>query len=125
MFTVIFLLLAIKHFVADLYLQAVYIRPSLKWIYLDSKSHQHYAHHAVFTAVIFGVAWAWWWLAAVMFVVDYVTHWHVDYSKTCIARHLGWTELTHARGHWLLQTVDQCIHFVIYFGMVWCVVRFI
>lgn len=118
MFTLAFLLLSIKHFIADLYLQAIYIKPSRKWIYLDDKARQHALHHAILSAVVFLWCWGWWWLAAVMFVVDYVTHWHVDWAKTCMARHLGWTELTNPKGYWMLQTVDQILHFVVYFGMV-------
>jgi hypothetical protein len=125
MFTVVFLLLAAKHFVADLYLQALYIKPSRKWIYLDIKAHLHAVHHAALSAVVFLWCWGWWWLAVVMFVVDYVTHWHVDWAKTSIARHLGWLEVTHPRGYWILQTLDQIIHFMIYYVMVWCAVQFV
>lgn len=118
MFTLTLFLLAAKHFVADLYLQALYIKPSLKYIYLDTKSHKHYAHHAILSAVVFLLCWGWWWLAAVMFVVDYVTHWHLDWGKTCIARHLTCTEQSNPKLYWMLQTVDQILHFVVYFGMV-------
>ena len=37
MLTITFLLLCVKHFIADLYLQALYIKPSRKWIYLDPR----------------------------------------------------------------------------------------
>jgi hypothetical protein len=119
MLTITFLLLCVKHFIADLYLQATYIRPSRKWIYLDSKAHLHALHHAVLTAVVFLLCWGWWWLVVVMFVVDYVTHWHIDWSKTNIARHWNWVEHTHPRAYWFLQTTDQIIHFVMYYVMVW------
>ena len=125
MFTITFLLLCVKHFIADLYLQALYIRPSLKHIYFDPKGHKHYAHHAILSAVVFLLCWGWWWLAAVMFVVDYVTHWHVDWGKTRIARHFSWVEATHPRCYWMLQTLDQITHFVIYNVMVWCAVQFV
>jgi hypothetical protein len=125
MLTITFLLLCVKHFIADLYLQALYIKPSRKWIYLDIKAHSHALHHATLTAVIFLLCWRWWWLAVVMLVVDYVTHWHVDWAKTSIARRLGWTELTNPRGYWFLQTTDQIIHFMIYYVMVWCAVQFV
>lgn len=125
MLTITFLLLCVKHFIADLYLQALYIKPSRKWIYLDPKAHRHAVHHAALTAVVFLLCWGWWWLAVVMLVVDYVTHWHIDCAKTRLARHWGWTELTHARGYWFLQTLDQITHFLIYFGMVWCAVNFV
>lgn len=123
MFTLTLFLLAAKHFVADLYLQALYIKPSLKYIYLDTKSHKHYAHHAILSAVVFLLCWSWWWLAAVMFVVDYVTHWHLDWGKTRIARHLACTEQSNPKLYWMLQTVDQILHFVVYFGMVLWVVH--
>ena len=125
MLTITFLLLCVKHFIADLYLQALYIKPSRKWIYLDHKAHRHALHHAILSAVVFLLCWGWWWLAAVMFVVDYITHWHIDWAKTRIARHLNWAEATHPRGYWFLQTLDQITHFVIYFGMVWCAVNFV
>jgi hypothetical protein len=47
-----------------------------------------------------------------------VTHWHIDWAKTCTARALGWTETESRQGYWMLQTVDQILHFVVYFGMV-------
>jgi len=125
MITIAFLLLAIKHFIADLYLQALYIKPSQKWNYLDPKAHRHAGHHATLTALVFLLCWGWWWLAVVMLVVDYVTHWHIDWGKTRIARRLGWTELTNPRGYWVLQTTDQITHFVIYYVMVWCAVNFV
>ena len=125
MLTITFLLLCVKHFIADLYLQALYIKPSRKWIYLDPKAHRHALHHAILSAVVFLLCWGWWWLAAVMLMVDYVTHWHIDWAKTCIARRLGWAEATHPRGYWFLQTTDQIIHFVIYFVMTWCAVQFV
>lgn len=125
MFTIAFLLLCIKHFIADLYLQAIYIKPSLKYIYFDVKSHKHYAHHAALSAVVFGVCWGWWWVAAVAFVVDYITHWHVDFGKTRIARYLEWTEQSNRKGYWVLQTADQILHFLIYYVMVWCAVQFV
>ena len=125
MLSITFLLLCVKHFIADLYLQALYIKPSRKWIYLDNKAHRHALHHAILSAVVFLLCWGWWWLAAVMLMVDYVTHWHIDWAKTRIARHLNWAEATHPRGYWFLQTLDQITHFVIYFGMVWCAVNFV
>ena len=125
MLSITFLLLCVKHFIADLYLQALYIKPSRKWIYLDHKAHRHALHHAILSAVVFLLCWGWWWLAAVMLMVDYVTHWHIDWAKTRIARHLNWAEATHPRGYWFLQTLDQITHFVIYFGMVWCAVNFV
>lgn len=125
MLTITFLLLCVKHFIADLYLQALYIKPSRKWIYLDIKAHKHALHHAVLTALVFMLCWGWWWLAAVMFVVDYVTHWHVDWGKIRIARYLNWTEQSNARGYWFLQTTDQISHFVIYYLMVWFAVNFV
>jgi hypothetical protein len=117
MFTLALFLLAAKHFVADLYLQAIYIKPSLKYVYFNFKSHWHYLHHAGLTAVIFLICFGWLW-AVLCFVVDYITHWHIDWGKTCTARSLGWTEIESRRGYWMLQTVDQILHFVVYFGMV-------
>jgi putative flippase GtrA len=117
MFTLALFLLAAKHFVADLYLQAVYIKPSLKYVYFDHKSHWHYLHHAGLTAVIFLICVGWPW-AVLCFVVDYVTHWHLDWGKTRIARHLACTEQSNPKCYWMLQTVDQILHFVVYFGMV-------
>jgi hypothetical protein len=125
MLTMTFLLLCIKHFIADLYLQALYIKPSQKWNYLDPKSHRHALHHAVLTAWVFLLCWSWWWLAAVMLVVDYVTHWHIDWGKTRLARLWGWTEHSNARAYWMLQTLDQITHFVVYYVMVWCAVNFV
>jgi hypothetical protein len=61
------------------------------------------------------VGWPW---AVLCFVVDYVTHWHIDWAKTSTARTLGCTETESRQGYWMLQTVDQILHFVVYFGMV-------
>ena len=67
-------LLAIKHFVADLYLQALYIKPSQKYLYFNFKSHMHYLHHAGLTAIIFLIVFGWWW-AVLCMVADYLTLW--------------------------------------------------
>lgn len=122
MLTLTLFLLAIKHFVADLYLQALYIKPSQKYLYFNFKSHMHYLHHAGLTAIIFLIVFGWWW-AVLCMVADYLTHWHLDWGKTCTARALGWTEMESRRGYWVLQTTDQILHFVVYFGMTLTVVH--
>ena len=115
---VLFLMLTIKHAICDLYLQS----------YLDQHSNnkgqylgawKHYLEHTIGTLVvlIFFVDWPW---TALLAFADGIAHWHIDWAKH---RTLRWYESRtgvsmdqHSRNNnWLVQAVDQMLHFATYF----------
>jgi hypothetical protein len=106
-----FLALVIKHFVVDLGMQQYMgTRDKHEWL---GNGHRHYFEHAVVTAFI-----ALWFvpkLAIPIAVLDYVLHWHIDYSKHHINRWLQFEPRT--QYWWWLMVVDQIAHMLTYYAL--------
>lgn len=107
----IFFLLAIKHGVCDLALQALYCRPSNKHRYFSGRAHLHALHHGLGTLLV-TVFFASMPLALLLALMDYLLHWHIDFVKSTLVKWFNYT--LDSDGYWLLTTVDQNLHFATY-----------
>ena len=88
--------------------------PSVNKFYFDPPAHIHYFHHGLgsfLVGLMFG-----WPFGLLIGVIDYFVHWHVDYIKTIIRDHYN-MQPTEDR-YWVLQTVDQALHFFTYYCFV-------
>jgi len=104
-----FLVLMLKHFIVDLGTQQ-YIGPSDKHLYLGN-GHRHFFEHGIvtaFIALIFVPE-----IAVLLAVLDYVIHWHIDWSKHHLNRYLK----CDARSEiwWWTNVLDQCLHVLTYY----------
>lgn len=107
----IFFLLAIKHGICDLALQALYCRPSNKHIWSSSNAILHSLHHGVGTWLVL-IFFTNYLLAISLAVLDAVLHHHIDYVKSIVVRRKGWT--LDGTWYWIATTVDQNLHFAGY-----------
>ena len=105
-------LLTVKHTVCDLALQRIF--PADKKFYFDPSAHIHYFHHGIGSFLIglmLGLPFA-----ILIGVIDYIVHWHVDYTKTIVRDH--YNMISTQDRYWVLQTVDQALHFATYYCFV-------
>ena len=100
-----------KHFVCDGPLQTKAM--------VDAKSHYgawlgivHSGVHAIGTAVVFLIAGYSVALFLGLGALDFVLHYHVDYTKENIVKHFKWG-FADAKFWWAL-TADQCLHHFTY-----------
>lgn len=107
----IFFLLAIKHGICDLALQALYCRPSMKHIYFSPRAILHSLHHgtATWLVLIFFTNYL---MAISMAVLDTVLHHTIDYVKSSIVKKNNWK--LDGKWYWVATTVDQNLHFAGY-----------
>jgi|TARA_B100002019_G_scaffold264499_1_gene253344 hypothetical protein len=102
-------LLMLKHTICDLAIQRLF--PAKKQFYFNGNAHTHYFHHGIGSAVaglLFSPAFA-----VLIGLLDYLIHWHVDHWKTRLKIRYQLTEKDDA--FWVLQTVDQALHFATYY----------
>jgi hypothetical protein len=100
--------LFVKHAICDLAIQRLF--PSDKTKYFNSQAHTHYFHHGVGTFLVglmIDIKFAF----AIGFI-DYLLHWHIDYTKSLIRKSYGWKEKD--LQFWCLQSVDQILHYLTY-----------
>lgn len=108
---IIFLLtlLLFKHAVADLFLQTLHWSSS-KTKYF-SYAHRHYFEHGILTFVVC-LIFVNWKLAFAMALLDYVAHWHIDFTKSHVVKYFN---VDRTSGLFLrIQTVDQILHYTTY-----------
>ena len=104
-------LFGIKHFIVDFLLQRKY-QYSNKGTYGHPGGILHAVLHGVATALVL-------WLFAdinwilMMMAFDAFLHYHIDWAKTNINKHYGWTATTHDEFWWLLG-LDQLLHWLTY-----------
>ena len=108
-----FLLLLIKHALVDLGIQS-----QLKGINKSNyfgNGHVHYIHHGIGTIVVAGL-----FLPAVpaifCAIVDYLIHWHIDFTKHKVNKILKIESRT--RAWWWTNVMDQILHFTTYYYIV-------
>ena len=116
MIEVIFLfLLTCKHAIADLALQSRLEYKGGKLNLKNGRLFIHCAQHAVltfFVALVFvGIVKAMW-----FFILDFVLHFAIDYSKSWYQKYTGVKHGT--KRYWLYSTVDQCLHYATYLVIV-------
>ena len=112
------IILFIKHAFADLAIQRLF--PSNKTQYFNKNAHTHYFHHGVGTflaGLIIDVKFAF-----LIGFLDYLIHWHVDYYKSLVRQHYGWTDRD--LKFWVLQSFDQVLHYLTYILFVVLVLQF-
>lgn len=113
------LLLSVKHTLCDLALQK--LSYSDKSIYLGRQAHTHYLHHGLGSLLVgFLIDWQ---FAMLIGVVDYILHWHIDHAKTLVRKRLKYTDKDYE--FWLLQTLDQTLHFATYYVFLLVAIRWI
>ncbi len=114
-------LFALKHGVCDLALQAIYCRPSHKHIFLSPRAMMHSLHHGVGAWIVL-IPFTNYLTAITFAVLDGVSHHLIDYSKSSIVRKKNWS--MDGKMYWVATTVDQNLHFSVYFLIVYFVMIF-
>lgn len=111
------LLLQVKHLVVDWCWQ-----PPYEWQNKGTYGHlggiRHAGKNAVGTMLCFLPFTASIHVLAVVLVVDFLVHYHVDWFKMNINRVKGWGPTTHPE-FWYLTGADQFAHQVTYLLLVW------
>ena len=109
-------LLQVKHMFADYFLQTPKMLAGRNQ-YLHVGRAQHALVHAVLSVVALALVGAGLVLIAVLVVLEWIVHFHIDFAKA------SWSE---ARGHtpamagfWRAAGVDQAMHQFTYVAMVW------
>lgn len=99
-----------KHAICDLAIQS-FRTPTEKSKYFNKGLHLHSSDHAIgaFIVLLFFVSPLY---AAVFAFIDYIFHWHIDFTKTNIARKYNWNK--EGKAFWRLQTLDQLAHYATY-----------
>jgi hypothetical protein len=110
----LFLLLFIKHAIFDLGLQPMGTGP-YKLVYIGKAHLWHYGPHGLGTMLILAL-YTPLELAVLLGLLDYVLHWHTDFFKTHIRAFYNWNNKQ--RQFWLLNAVDQILHFLGYYLIV-------
>lgn len=105
-----FLMLLIKHAIADLGIQAQ-LQNINKSNYFGN-GHIHYLHHGLGTLVMAGLC-----LPAIpailCAIIDYIIHWHIDYTKHKVNKKLNIE--SRSRAWWWTNVMDQILHFTTYY----------
>jgi hypothetical protein len=108
--TLILFLLVCKHACADLGIQS-FRTPSKKHLYWNTGLHTHALDHAVLTFVVLAI-FVNPWFALVLALLDYVAHWHIDFTKSNLLIIFGIPRDKPV--FWRIQTFDQIFHFCTY-----------
>ena len=110
---ILLVLLQVKHLVIDWILQPPYM-----WKNKGTYGHAGGVTHAAFNALGTGACFL---LLtnqiAIIVVVDFLVHYHIDWAKMNINSKLKWGPTTHEEFWWLLG-LDQYLHALTYIGMV-------
>ena len=111
----IFLFLLFKHCVIDLYLQSLIHFKTKKSNYLSLSAQLHYFEHGVGTFIVltFFISWP---MALVFGMIDHLSHWHIDYSKSRTQKYFG--IVAPSKGYWFLSSIDQAGHYLTYYLIV-------
>jgi Protein of unknown function (DUF3307) len=107
--------LQVKHFICDGPLQTKAMVIS-KAKYGDAMGALHSALHGVGTGIVFAVSGFPIKTVLILMLLDFVIHYHVDFSKENIVKKMGWT--THDAQFWWALSADQTIHQLTYVGLV-------
>ena len=110
----------IKHFIVDLGLQQ-YIGYSDKHRYFSGKAHFHYAQHGFATILVCLLVWLPPEIAFLIGFIDYIVHWHIDYTKHHLNSAIG--AVGHSRKWWWTNVLDQCLHTATYWIIVMTVLQ--
>lgn len=116
---IVMALLQCKHLIVDWCWQ-----PEFEWknkgIYGHFGGIRHAMKNAIGTMLCFAIVIpsALWIQLPLIFAVDYVIHYHIDFGKMNINRITGWGPLTHPQ-FWWLTGFDKFLHQATYLGLIW------
>ena len=106
--------LQVKHFIADGPLQTKHM-VERKSIYGAGAGVAHAAIHAAGTALVLVVALGLAPIAALLALLDFVIHYHVDYLKENLVKWAGWT--VKDGPFWWALSADQTLHQLTYLAI--------
>lgn len=109
-------LFAVKHFIADFVLQSNWM-VAQKGRYGQPGGIVHAVVHMGGSIPALMVLGAGPWLMAVLVLGEGVVHYHLDYLKERVSRHLGLG--AGDKGFWVLLGADQALHHLTYVVIVW------
>jgi hypothetical protein len=107
----VLIVLEIKHFVCDYPLQTRYQLEN-KGTYGHPGGIIHSGIQAVFTMLAFLVVTPTLLLGAAIVIGEFILHYHIDWTKENIVKHMGWTSKN--REFWWAIGVDQLAHHLTY-----------
>lgn len=115
----ILLLLNLKHFICDFPLQAFPFQYTNKGTYGHIGGVLHSVIHIVgsFLVLYFFVPLE---LAFVLSIFDGMVHYHIDWAKVNIGKHYN-LKPTNSEMFWVLLGIDQLLHSLTYFAMVYTI----
>lgn len=111
---VVLLYLQIKHFICDYPLQTHY-QLEHKGTYGHPGGILHSGLHAIFTIPAFLIMTPTFLVGASIVVVEFLLHYHIDWTKQQVMRRTGW--MSADREFWWGIGVDQFAHHVTYLGI--------
>jgi hypothetical protein len=112
---VLVLLLQIKHFACDGPLQTKEMVHA-KGIYGKPLGILHSAIHGAGTFVVFAATGFSWTTVLLFAAVDFIIHYHIDFTKENIVRYFGWSMAVPY--FWWMIALDQLLHHVTYIALV-------
>ena len=113
--------LLIKHIIVDLAIQRStppHIQKLKRFYCKWPWGHLHYINHCIGTFLV-----TWYFVnlftAVIIAAIDYIVHWHIDYSKYRILVKFKIDNVpeTYIR-YWWIQTFDQILHYITYYILV-------
>ena len=107
-------ILQIKHFLCDFPLQTLYQLRN-KGNYLHPGGVLHAGQHALLTTAAFVVAPPSFSLGLTIVVVEFLLHYHIDWTKEQLLRRNGWQTTQNA--FWWALGADQMIHHLTYLAI--------
>ena len=107
-------LLVIKHCIIDLGFQPLsYPQGQGKFAYFGKYAHlRHYIPHGLGTVLVLSLVLDLH-TALICGLIDWFLHWHIDFAKTHTRAYFGWTNKD--RQFWVLNMLDQFLHFSTYY----------
>ena len=113
--------LLIKHIIVDLPIQRstpLHIQKLKRFYCKWPWGHLHYINHSIGT---FLVTWYFvnFFTAVIIAAIDYIAHWHIDYSKYRILVKFKIDNVPESYiRYWWIQTFDQILHYITYYILV-------
>ena len=117
----LFVLLTVKHWIADFVLQFEYMVQQ-KGTYGRRGGLDHAIMHGVLTAIVMWICLSISsiWPAVVLGIIDATAHYHIDYVKA------RWgTRDPNTQRFWIELGADQMAHWLFYIWLVWSVQDFV
>jgi len=122
----LFFLFFTKHFICDFPLQAFPCMYKNKGTYGHPGGLLHALIQGFGTWVIVGIAMLNGlhitpWMVFIISWLDTLIHYHIDWAKMNFGAKMGWGPLT-SEWFWVLLGLDQYLHYLTYFLLVWMLV---